>query len=78
MIPIDHLLYRADDYGLLTVQSESRGVGYIIDRERKELCIVIGLQGCGRRIYRLTYAQAQALDDGEYTRELKEIMEVLA
>jgi hypothetical protein len=39
---------------------------------------VIGLQGCGRRIYRLTYAQARALDDGEYTRELKEIMEVLA
>ena len=75
MKPICKLLCDAEDTGLLAVDSVDPGLHYVFDRARGEVAILFQRP---RRARRLTFDEVRGLPDGEYTQELKEIMEVLA
>ena len=75
MKPICKLLCDAEDTGLLAVDSTDPWLHYVFDRARGEVAILFQRP---RRARRLTFDEVRGLPDGEYTQELKEIMEVLA
>lgn len=71
---VGRILCDAEDTGLLPVDSDDPGMHYIFDRARGEVAILFNRP---RRARGLTFEAVRGLPDCEYTRELKEAMEVL-